>query len=173
LLPDGREVRHANTGDPAVTLSFRTPRAYWRTALYGHVGLLEAYFDGDSTSRAACQQALAAGMEGGARRARLLVRWLNRVHEFLHSNVELAQRETQRRVPLRARAGVLPLWLDDPLMLYTCAYWADGDCARSRRRSAPSSTTSRARCCSAGRGGGRRRQRLRRLPAARRRSASA
>ena len=43
---DGREVRHAS-GDPAFTLSFRRPRAYWRTALFGHVGLLEAYFEGD------------------------------------------------------------------------------------------------------------------------------
>src|SRR5688572_23710255 len=43
---DGREVRYSS-GDPAFTLSFRRPRAYWRTAAFGHVGLLESYFDGD------------------------------------------------------------------------------------------------------------------------------
>ena len=58
---------------PEFTLVFRKPRAYWRMALYGHVGLLEAYFDGDVDLEGSLQRALAAGMAGGADRPHTLL----------------------------------------------------------------------------------------------------
>src|SRR4051812_34719635 len=45
-LPGGAAYQNHATG-PAVTLCFRTARGVRRAAMYGHVGMLEAYFDGD------------------------------------------------------------------------------------------------------------------------------
>ena len=67
---DGAEYRSRDAA-PAFTLVFREPRAYWRIAAFGHVGLLEAYFDGDLDIEGSLAKALAAGMESGIdRRAR-------------------------------------------------------------------------------------------------------
>ena len=61
---DGTEARSRDAA-PAFTLVFRNRRAYWRIAAFGHVGLLEAYFDGELDIEGSLSKALAAGMEGG------------------------------------------------------------------------------------------------------------
>ena len=96
--------------------------------MFGHVGLLEAYFDGESTSRAACRARSPPAWQAAFDRRRASFSCIrNRWHEFPHSQSARAQaRKRNARLPLRAAARVLPLWLDDPLMLYTCAYWKDG-----------------------------------------------
>ena len=62
--PDG-SVSRSRDAAPAFTLVFRSPRAYWRIAAFGHVGLLEAYFSGELDIEGSLPKALAAGMEGG------------------------------------------------------------------------------------------------------------
>ena len=57
----GGEYRSRDAA-PAFTLVFRNPRAYWRIAAFGHVGMLEAYVDGDLDVEGSLAKALAAGM---------------------------------------------------------------------------------------------------------------
>src|SRR5207245_11062109 len=82
---DGTEWR-ASDAKPEFTLVFRGARAYRRIALFGHVGLLEAYFDGDVDLEGSLARALAAGLLARTEEPTLLVRLANRWHEFVHSN---------------------------------------------------------------------------------------
>jgi cyclopropane-fatty-acyl-phospholipid synthase len=124
--PDGTEQR-TRAGAPAFTLVFRDPRAYWRMAAFGHVGMLEAYFDGQLDVEGSLPDALAAGMEGGLDRRYTPLIWLrNRWHELTHANA--SRRQARRNAEFHYALGpeFYKLWLDDPLMLYTCAYWKEG-----------------------------------------------
>jgi cyclopropane-fatty-acyl-phospholipid synthase len=124
--PDGAEQR-TGEGAPAFTLAFRDPRAYWRIAAYGHVGMLEAYIDGQLDVEGSLAKALAAGMEGGLdRRYTWLNRLRNRWHELTHSNAERSQARSNANFHYALSPEFYKLWLDDPLMLYTCAYWKEG-----------------------------------------------
>jgi cyclopropane-fatty-acyl-phospholipid synthase len=124
--PDGVEERTRDTA-PAFTLVFRNARAYWRTVAYGHVGLLEAYFDGDLDVEGNLAKALAAGMEGGMDRQGGVLNWLrNRWHELTHSNAARDQARDNANFHYAMTPEFYKLWLDDPLMLYTCAYWKEG-----------------------------------------------
>ena len=60
-FPHGTEYRNSES-PPAFTLSVRHERALRRAALYGHVGVLEAYFDGELDIEGSLPKALAAGM---------------------------------------------------------------------------------------------------------------
>src|SRR3954471_22032733 len=84
-FPRGVEYRNLAAA-PAFTITFKTERAQRRTALYGHVGMLEAYFDGDIDIEGSLAKALAAGMEAAIDQPTLLVRIRNRWHEFMHAN---------------------------------------------------------------------------------------
>ena len=124
---DGAEFR-TRESPPAFTLVFRRPRAYWRSIAFGHVGLLEAYFDGDVDVEGSLGAALAAGMEGefGGTEHTALTWIRNRWHEFTHANA--TRRQARRNAEFHYALGpeFYKLWLDDPLMLYTCAYWKEG-----------------------------------------------
>ncbi len=74
--------------EPAFTLVFRKPLAYWRIAMFGHVGLLESYFDGDIDIEGNLAKCMAAGMQGGLDRPNRLLVLLNRWHEFLYNNAD-------------------------------------------------------------------------------------
>ena len=76
-FPDGTEYRNAES-PPAFTLLVRNERALRRAALYGHVGVLEAYFDGELDIEGSLPKALAVGMQGGADQPTWLVRMRNR-----------------------------------------------------------------------------------------------
>ncbi|HWA37439.1 MAG TPA: cyclopropane-fatty-acyl-phospholipid synthase family protein [Burkholderiales bacterium] len=121
----GGAVSDLGGGDPAFTLVFRRPRAYWRIALFGHVGLLESYFDGDVEVEGSLQKALAAGMQGGLDTPNVLLRWLNRWHEFLYTNSSRLQANRNAEFHYALTPEFYKLWLDDPYMFYTCAYWTD------------------------------------------------
>ena len=121
----GGEYRNSESA-PAFTLVFRKPRAYWRIAAFGHVGLLEAYFEGELDIEGSLARALAAGMEGDIDHPRLLVRLLNRWHEFLYSNSSWMRAKHNAEFHYALGPEFYRLWLDDPLMLYTCAYWKEG-----------------------------------------------
>jgi cyclopropane-fatty-acyl-phospholipid synthase len=111
--------------DPAFTLVFRNSRAYWRIAVFGHIGLLESYFDGDLDIEGSLPRAMAAGMLGGMDRQRALVTLRNRWHEFLYTNASRGQAKRNAEFHYALTPEFYKLWLDDPLMLYTCAYWKE------------------------------------------------
>jgi len=110
---------------PAFTVVFRNPRAYWRMAIFGHVGLLESYFDGDIDIEGSLARALAAGMEGGLDTHNGLLSLLNRAHEFLYNNASWGRARHNAEFHYSLTPEFYKLWLDDPLMFYTCAYWKD------------------------------------------------
>jgi cyclopropane-fatty-acyl-phospholipid synthase len=121
----GGGVLNAANGNPAFTIVFRNPRAYWRIALFGHVGLLESYFDGDLDIEGSLARCMAAGLQGGMDRPKPLVRWLNRWHEFFYTNSTWGQAKKNAEFHYALGPEFYRLWLDDPLMFYTCAYWKD------------------------------------------------
>ena len=121
----GGGVLNAANGNPAFTLVFRNARAYWRIALFGHVGLLESYFDGDLDIEGSLPRTMAAGMQGGMDSPTPAVRWLNRWHEFLYTNSNRGQARRNAEFHYALGPEFYRLWLDDPLMFYTCAYWTD------------------------------------------------
>jgi cyclopropane-fatty-acyl-phospholipid synthase len=122
---EGGEYR-SRDGEPAFTVVFRKARAYWRIAAFGHIGLLESYFDGDLDIEGSLAKAMAVGMEGGMARRKLLVSVRNRWHEFRRSNASWAQAKTNAEFHYALGTEFYRHWLDDPLMMYTCAYWKEG-----------------------------------------------
>src|SRR5204862_3445437 len=121
----GAEYRNADA-PPAFTLIFNTARAERRAALFGHIGILESYFDGEVDIDGSFAKALATGMEGGADEAPFLVKLRTRWHEFRHTNASRSQAKKTAEFHYALGPEFYKLWLDDPLMLYTCAYWEEG-----------------------------------------------
>jgi len=124
-LTDGIEVRICQ-GAPEFTLIFRKRRAYWRIAAFGHVGLLEAYFAGEVDLEGSLARALAAGMASDYANPKLLVTMSNNIHEFLHANTSWMRAKKNAEFHYALGPEFYRFWLDDPLMLYTCAYWKEG-----------------------------------------------
>src|SRR5919108_1741175 len=123
---DGTQSRTRDAA-PAFTVVFKKPSAYWRIGAYGHVGFLEAYFDEELDIEGSLAQALAAGMEGGIDRRTGLLVWLrNRWHELTHSNAARSQARRNANFHYALTPEFYRLWLDDPYMFYTCAYWTEG-----------------------------------------------
>ena len=124
--PDGSTFQ-TREGQPAFTLVFRDSRAYWRSFAFGHVGLLEAYFEGELDIEGSLAKALAAGMQGGIDSRSGPLTWVrNRWHELTHSNSGRDQARSNANFHYAMTPEFYKLWLDDPLMLYTCAYWKEG-----------------------------------------------
>ena len=125
---DGSSYQNRD-GAPAVTVRLRTPRAQWKTALFGHIGLLESYFAGDldieGSLPAAFRIASESGFDMGTLRNPLIV-VRNRWHEFRFSNDSIAQAKANARFHYGLGAEFYRQWLDAPLMMYTCAYWKEG-----------------------------------------------
>ncbi|HSJ95493.1 MAG TPA: cyclopropane-fatty-acyl-phospholipid synthase family protein [Myxococcota bacterium] len=113
------------TAPPGFELVFRRPRAKVRAALFGHIGLLESYFDGDVDLGGDLGQALAAGMAAGRDRPNALVVVRNRWHEWRFSNASREQARRNARAHYGLGTDFYRLWLDEALMMYTCAYWKD------------------------------------------------
>jgi len=122
---DARELR-CGAGEPAFTVRFHSRAAERRIALFGHIGLLESYFDGELDIEGSLRDALAAGMNGDFASNNLPVSLRNRWHELRFSNASWAQAKTNARFHYALGTEFYRLWLDDPLMMYTCAYWKEG-----------------------------------------------
>jgi cyclopropane-fatty-acyl-phospholipid synthase len=123
--PDGTEQR-TRDAVPAFTLVFRNTRPYWRIAAFGHVGLLESYFDDDLDIEGSLAKALAAGLEGGIDRDGGVLNWLrNQWHELTHSNALRSRARANAEAHYALPPEFYKFWLDDPLMFYTCAYWTE------------------------------------------------
>jgi len=101
-------------------------RVALRAALFGHIGLLESWFDGDVDVAGDVGKAFAVGMASGFDRPSALVRLRNRWHEWRFSNASEAQAKANARFHYALGTPFYRLWLDEALMMYTCAYWKEG-----------------------------------------------
>ena len=126
VFANGGEFR-AGDGEPAFTLRFRTRRAEFMPALFGHTALLEAYFSGeldvDGNIAMAFRAAMDAKTDG---HAHPLLRLRNRWHEFRFGNASIAQAKANAEFHYDLPYDFYRLWLDRAGMLYTCAYWKEG-----------------------------------------------
>ena len=114
-------------GVPAVTLTFRTAAAQRRVIWFGHVGLLESYFDGSVDIDGDLALAFRAGFDSGFDLERAPLVWLrNQWHEMLHSNGSLPHAKANARFHYGHGKAFYQPWLDHPSMMYTCAYWKEG-----------------------------------------------
>ena len=125
VFPDGTEVV-GGEGEPAVTVRLNNGRAAWRTVLFGHVGFLEAYFDGDIDLEGDLRQLVAIGFDSGFdRSAGLLVTLRNRWHGLRFNNRTGASPKENARFHYGLGAEFYSKMLDEPYLMYTCAYFED------------------------------------------------
>ena len=114
-------------GTPVFSVVIRHPRAYARILMFGHIGLMEACFDGevdvDGDFAAAFRAAFQSGFE---RNPNVLVSLRNRWHEWRFSNASIAQARANARFHYAIGTEFYRYWLDKPLMMYTCGYWKEG-----------------------------------------------
>lgn len=124
-LPDGSRYR-TGPGEPVFSMVFRTDAALLQAFSRGHLGLLESYFDQSLDVQGDLGAALAAGMLSGLDGPKTLITAENSLHELRYSNHSPAQAKANARAHYGLGAGFYRLWLDDPLMMYTCGYWPEG-----------------------------------------------
>jgi cyclopropane-fatty-acyl-phospholipid synthase len=125
-MPDGEQYR-CGSGEAAFTLVFRTDAALLATLTRGHIGLLEAYFDREVDVEGDLNAAFATGLMADIEpRVNVLATAENRLHELRHSNRSLEQAKANARAHYGLGTAFYELWLDDPLKMYTCAYWSEG-----------------------------------------------
>ncbi|UCE31480.1 MAG: class I SAM-dependent methyltransferase, partial [Burkholderiales bacterium] len=127
-LADGSSYRNLEQ-PPEARIRFRNRRAHWKTLLFGHVGILEAYFDGDVEIEGDMATVFAIAFDSGFDRTahdRLTIRLRNKWHEWRFSNRSIDQARTNARFHYGLGTEFYRLWLDQPLMMYTCAYWPEG-----------------------------------------------
>ena len=126
VFPDGTEFRNSDA-PPRFTIRFRNRRGQRRLMRYGHVGLLEAYFDGDVDAEGDFALAFRAALDMGFNRSgNPLVRLRNRWHEFRFSNRSLPKAKANARAHYGLGKAFYAPWLDRVGMMYTCAYWKEG-----------------------------------------------
>ncbi len=122
-LPGGDRLR-AGHGEPAFTIVFRRRAALLAALARGHVGLLEAYFNQQVEVLGDLGTALATGLRSGLDARFGLVHALsNALHELTHSARAFAQARHNARAHYGFGTAFYRQWLDEPLMMYTCAYW--------------------------------------------------
>jgi cyclopropane-fatty-acyl-phospholipid synthase len=126
VFANGAQFR-AGDAEPVFTLHFRTRRAEFMPALFGHTALLEAYFDGELDVEGNVAMAFRAAMDAKSDGpAHPLVRLRNRWHELRFSNASIAQAKANAEFHYDLPYDFYKLWLDRAGMLYTCAYWKEG-----------------------------------------------
>jgi cyclopropane-fatty-acyl-phospholipid synthase len=126
VFHDGSRYR-SRPEEPAVRIVFRCRRAQMRVLVFGHIGLLESYFDGDLDVEGDLRLALRFGFDARmSHRPKLPVRIRNRWHELRFSNRTIAQAKANARFHYGHGEDFYEKWLDVPLMMYTCGYWKEG-----------------------------------------------
>src|SRR5260370_18691237 len=125
VLDDGSACQsHERAADATIIL--RNGRAAWRVLLLGHVGFLEAYFNGDIDIEGSLAHAFRAGMDAGFDgEPPLLVKVRNWWHEFRYSNASIAQAKANARFHYGPGQDFYREWLDEVGMAYTCSWFAD------------------------------------------------
>jgi cyclopropane-fatty-acyl-phospholipid synthase len=129
VFADGSTYTNAErlSAPPALTVTFKTVAAELRVIAFGHVGLLESYFDGSLDIDGNLALGMRAAMDAGFdRSANRLVALRNRWHEFRFSNTSIAQAKANARFHYGHGEAFYKLWLDRVGMMYTCAYWKEG-----------------------------------------------
>jgi cyclopropane-fatty-acyl-phospholipid synthase len=125
-LPDGSRLRSGD-GEPRFTLVFHSEAALLGGFARGHIGLLEAYFDGSIDVEGDLQALFSAGLASDiSRRVGPAVRVENDLLEWRRSNRSPAQAKANARAHYGLGEPFYRLWLDDPLKMYTCGYWPEG-----------------------------------------------
>lgn len=123
---DGREIRFGR-GEPAFALHFHTARAERRLVVMGYASLLDSYFSGEIDIDGDLAQAFRAAF---AQNLDLvedpLVALRNRRHEWRFSNADRARAKANARFHYGLGRAFYAPWLDQPAMMYTCAYWPEG-----------------------------------------------
>ena len=123
ILPNGAEVV-GGSGEPTVTARIKNTRAALRAALFGHVGFLEAYFDGDIDINGDLRELMAVGFDSGFDdSAGLLVGIRNRWHGLRFNNRTGAMPKENARFHYGLGAEFYSKMLDAPYLMYTCAYY--------------------------------------------------
>ena len=122
---DGETYRN-RPGRPSFCLRFHSRAVEWGIAAFGHIGMCDAYFDGELDVEGDLRAAFRAGMSSGFDSANVLVDQRNRWHELLHSNASHERAKENACAHYGLGAAFYRLWLDDPLMMYTCGYWPEG-----------------------------------------------
>lgn len=113
--------------EPSITLTYKTIKAEWRCVLFGHVGLLEAYFDDGLAIEGDLGHAVSISFESGfSDQAPFPVMIRNKWHEFKLGNRTIEQARINARFHYGLGAEFYQKWLDLPHMMYTCAYWKPG-----------------------------------------------
>lgn len=125
VFADGTELVN-RPGDPAFTLRFKTPAAERSAVLFGHIGLLDGYFDGDVDIDGDLGAMFALGLERGFSKPPPLVRLRNRWHEFTKNNADRARAKANARFHYGLGTDFYQRWLDRDLLMYTCGYWKEG-----------------------------------------------
>ena len=123
---DGSHYQNG-AGAPAFTIVIHKRAAELRIALFGHIGFIESYFDGDIDIEGDLGAAFRVGFEGGfERNANPLIVIRNHWHELRFSNRSIAQARKNARFHYGLGMEFYRYWLDLPSMMYTCAYWKEG-----------------------------------------------
>ncbi len=120
------EVYRTEGGAPAFAIRFHNRATEWQIVAFGHIGMCDAYFDGDLDIEGDLGAAFRAGMAVGYAEPNVLVTQRNRWHELRHSNASREHAKENARAHYGLGADFYRLWLDDPLMMYTCGYWPEG-----------------------------------------------
>ncbi|HMH19928.1 MAG TPA: cyclopropane-fatty-acyl-phospholipid synthase family protein [Burkholderiales bacterium] len=126
VFPDGSSYQSRDRA-PDATVIIRNSRVAWRVLLFGHVGFLEAYFDGDVDVEGSLALAFRAAMDAGFdERPTFLVSVRNWWHELLYSNASIAQAKANARFHYGPGQDFYREWLDQVGMAYTCSWFMDG-----------------------------------------------
>lgn len=126
MFADGTEL-HTRDAPPRFTIAFRNKRAERRVIRYGHVGLLEAYFDGDVDVAGDFPLGFRVAFDADfANGSNPLVALRNRWHEYRYGNGSIAQAKANSRFHYGLGRPFYSQWLDRIGMMYTCAYWKEG-----------------------------------------------
>jgi cyclopropane-fatty-acyl-phospholipid synthase len=125
VLPDGTRLT-SGTQVPAFTVVLRSDAALLALMTRGHIGLLESYFDESIDVEGDIGTAFAAGMASGFdSRFNPLGAVENNLLEWRYSNRSVEQAKANARAHYGLGEAFYRLWLDEPLKMYTCAYWPD------------------------------------------------
>ena len=130
LLPDGSAIEGglADAAAGRVTVRFKTVGAALRTIAFGHVGVLESYFDGDVDIDGDLQEIMAVAFDSGFDdSAGLLVAIRNRWHGLRFNNRTGASPKENARFHYGLGAEFYSKMLDEPYLMYTCAYFEHPD----------------------------------------------
>src|SRR5438105_2972952 len=114
-------------GAPEYTLRFKSGLAQRRTIYFGHVGMLESYFDQSLDVEGDIALAFRAAFDAGFDHSESpLVAIRNSWHELRFSNRSVKQAKANARFHYGLGQKFFSYWLDRELMMYTCGYWPEG-----------------------------------------------